>query len=105
MTQKIKIVNTKDLYFEKEEEAINNALLELQGQGYYITNIVYRQNSTIIEYAVVESTNVTTEDEPKECCCGSCSGNCCCKDDISKDYVQESTVTLEGMNFSYNPTF
>ena len=107
MLQKIKIVSTKDLYLEKEEEAINNVLLELQQKGYYITNIVYRQNSTIIEYDVFDSSDITTEAESEDCGCEHCdSCSSCCKKNISQkfeEYVNESSVTLEGLNFSYNP--
>ena len=51
---KVKIIDTSRLYLKDEEEKINNALQDLlsntSNYQIFIRQIVYRQNSVIIEY-------------------------------------------------------
>lgn len=64
---KVKIVNTKDLYYEDEERAINSAINELRRNDAVILKIVYRQNSVIIEYLENEIAS-TYESTPSSVC-------------------------------------
>ena len=51
---KVKIIDTSNAYLKDEEEKINNALQDLlSGANNYhifIRQIIYRQNSVVIEY-------------------------------------------------------
>ena len=73
---KVKIIDTKDLYLKDEENAINNGIQELlsseRGDGNWIiiNKIVYRQNSTIIEYdEYTRSEDCNNSCERSEDCC------------------------------------
>lgn len=50
----VKIIDTEDLYLQDEENAINNGIQKLMSEDTdklrVIIRIVYRQNSTILEY-------------------------------------------------------
>ena len=51
---KVKIIDTSNSYLKDEEEKINNALQDLlsgtSNHHIFIRQIIYRQNSVVIEY-------------------------------------------------------
>lgn len=46
---KVKIINVRQLTYKEEEDIINKELYEIQKDN-VITNVVYRDNSVVIEY-------------------------------------------------------